>query len=149
MEFSLSFFFSQLKRSIGVFFRTIKAFFTRKLMGVTTALRRLTNFSRNATRRADISVGISYGDNLPAALKALEAMMQKNELILKDPAPQVLVANFAESSVTLTLRFWTSGDKYWDAYWMVKEQLKGAIEEAGLNIPFPQRVVTLINKAEK
>ena len=109
----------------------------------------VTNFSRNATRRADISVGISYGDNLPAALKALEAMMQKNELILKDPAPQVLVANFAESSVTLTLRFWTSGDKYWDAYWMVKEQLKGAIEEAGLNIPFPQRVVTLINKADK
>ena len=109
----------------------------------------VTNFSRNATRRADITVGIAYGDDLPAALKTLQTMMENNELILKDPAPQVLVAELADSSVQLTLRFWVSNDNYWDAYWMVKEQLKGTIEGGGFNIPFPQRVITFVNKEEK
>lgn len=109
----------------------------------------VTNYSRNANRRADITVGIAYGDNLPQALKALQSFLEKNELILKDPAPQVLVADLADSSVELTLRFWTSSEKYWDVYWMVKEELKGTIENAGLNIPFPQRVITFVNKEEK
>ncbi len=109
----------------------------------------VTNYSRNATRRADIGVRVAYGDDLPAVLKTLQAMLENNEIILKDPAPQVLVAELAESSVQLNLRFWVSNDKYWDAYWMVKEQLKGTIEGGGFNIPFPQRVITFVNKEDK
>ena len=71
--------------------------------------------------------------------------MDENELIVKSPAPAVLVDNLADSSVNLTLRFWTSTADYWKVYWTVKEQLKGTIENAGLNIPFPQRVITLVN----
>ena len=103
------------------------------------------NYSRNATRRVDITVGIAYGDSLPEALRTLQALMEKNALILKDPAPQVLVADLADSSVNLTLRFWTATGNYWTAYWQIKEELKGAIESAGLNIPFPQRVITFAN----
>ena len=75
-------------------------------------------------------------------------MMERHPLILKDPAPTVLVAELADSSVNLTLRFWTENDKYWDAYWDIQRNLKAEIEGAGLNIPFPQRVVTFANKAE-
>ena len=103
------------------------------------------NYSRNAQRRVDITVGISYGDSLPQGIKSLQALMAKNELILKDPAPQVLVADLADSSVNLTLRFWVPTGKYWDAYWEIKGQLKETIESAGLNIPFPQRVITFAN----
>ncbi|MBQ9337397.1 MAG: mechanosensitive ion channel family protein [Lentisphaeria bacterium] len=103
------------------------------------------NYSRNSTRRVDITVGISYGDSLPEGIRTLQALMEKNELILKDPAPQVLVADLADSSVNLTLRFWTASGNYWTAYWQIKEELKGALESAGLNIPFPQRVITFAN----
>ena len=103
------------------------------------------NYSRNATRRVDITVGISYGDSLPQGIKTLQALLDGNELILKDPAPQVLVADLADSSVNLTLRFWVANAKYWDAYWQVKGKLKETIESAGLNIPFPQRVITFAN----
>ena len=48
-------------------------------------------------------------------------------------------------TVNLTLRYWTSSDNYWPAYWTIKAKLKPVIEGAGLNIPFPQRVVTLVN----
>ena len=103
------------------------------------------NYSRNPTRRSDISVGIAYADSLPVAMKAMQEIMMQEELILKDPAPEVLVAELADSSVQLTLRYWTATENYWPVYWKIKAQLKPAIEGAGLNIPFPQRVVTFIN----
>ena len=103
------------------------------------------NFSRNPLRRADITVGIAYGDSLSCAVETLKKLMLDSDLIMKDPAPEVLVAELADSSVNLTLRFWTATENYWAAYWMIKAQLKTTIEAAGLNIPFPQRVVTFAN----
>ncbi len=52
----MNYFFTQIIRSIGVFFRTLKAFFSRKLMGIGAKFRRLTNFSRNATKVASSSL---------------------------------------------------------------------------------------------
>lgn len=105
----------------------------------------ITNYSKNETRRAVITVGISYSDSLPAAMTALREMMAKNELILQDPVPEVLVSDLADSSVNLTVRFWVKSEIYWDVYWQVKEVMKSTIEDAGLTIPFPQRVVTMVN----
>ncbi len=52
----MNYFFSQLARSIGIFFRTLRAFFVRKMMGITTAVRRILNFSRHATKVATSSI---------------------------------------------------------------------------------------------
>ncbi len=101
------------------------------------------NYSRNPRRRADISVGIAYGDDLSVALEVLDKLMKSNEKILTDPAPEVLVSELADNSVNLTLRFWVENTCYWEVYWQIKSQLKNVIENAGLNIPFPQRVITL------
>jgi len=107
------------------------------------------NYSRNPTRRSDITVGIAYADSLPVAVQAMMDIMTHEEMVLKDPAPEVLVSELADSSVQLTLRYWTATENYWPAYWSIKSQLKPAIEAAGLNIPFPQRVVTFVNASEK
>ena len=105
------------------------------------------NYSRNPFRRADITVGIAYGDSLPQALEVLNELLKNNELVAQDPAPQVLVAELADSSVNLTLRYWAKTADYWNAYWGIKKDLKTVIEKAGLNIPFPQRVVTMVQPA--
>lgn len=103
----------------------------------------ITNYSSNKMRRADITVSISYGDNLEEGIRVLKQLLDRNEQILKTPAPVIYVSDLKDSAVELTLRFWTDNDKYWDAYWNVKHALKGTIEGAGLTIPFPQRVVTM------
>ena len=103
------------------------------------------NYSRNPTRRSDITVGVAYSDSLPVALQAMQELLNAEPLVLKDPAPEVLVSELADSSVQLTLRYWTKTGDYWDAFWSVKSKLKPQIESAGLNIPFPQRVVTFVN----
>ena len=52
----MNYFFNQITRSVGVFFRTIRAFFVRRLVGITTRLRQMTNISRNATRAANATL---------------------------------------------------------------------------------------------
>lgn len=102
------------------------------------------NYSRNPLRRADITVGVAYGDSLAKAIEVLQTLMAQNEKILKEPAQQVLVSDLSDSSVKLTLRYWTKSGDYWEVFWAVKAQLKPAIEAAGLTIPFPQCVVTMV-----
>ena len=108
----------------------------------------VTNYSRNETRRAVLSVGVSYSDDIEKGVEVIKKMLQEHELVLKDPAYEVHVDTLADSSVNLTIRFWAKTETYWDAYWQVKAALKPALENAGLNIPFPQRVVTIVNKTE-
>lgn len=48
----LSHLMTQLLRSFGIFFRTIRAFVTRRLVGIWARVRRMTNISRQATRIA-------------------------------------------------------------------------------------------------
>ena len=108
----------------------------------------VTNYSRNETRRAVLSVGVSYSDDIEKGVEVIKQMLENNELVLKDPAYEVYVDDLADSSVNLTIRFWAKTETYWDAYWQVKAAVKPTIENAGLNIPFPQRVVTIVNKAE-
>lgn len=100
------------------------------------------NYSRNPLRRADISVGIAYEDSLQKGIQILHDMMKREKLICTDPAPEVLVSELADSSVNLTLRFWTATENYWEVYWRIKAGLKHTIESAGLNIPFPQRSIS-------
>jgi small conductance mechanosensitive channel len=103
------------------------------------------NYSRNPTRRTDITVGVAYSDSLQTALQTMQALLMAEPLVLKDPAPEVLVSELGDSAVQLTLRYWTKTGDYWDAFWSVKSKLKPQIESAGLNIPYPQRVITFVN----
>ena len=101
------------------------------------------NYTRNPLRRADIPFSIAYGDSLLQATEVMKKLLDEHPDIIKDPAPEVLIAEFAGNSVNLTLRFWVKNELYWKVYWEVKAQLKPTAEAAGLNIPLPQRVITL------
>ena len=103
------------------------------------------NYSRNDMRRAVISVGVSYSDDIEKGTAALLKMLAENELVLNDPISEVSVEDLADNSVNLTVRFWATTANYWKAYWQVKAAIKPTLENAGLNIPFPQRVITFAN----
>ena len=75
------------------------------------------NYSRNPTRRLDIKVGISYDDDVDAALDFLKNLIASDPRVLKDPEPMSFVANLGESSVDLTARGWTNTADFWAAFW--------------------------------
>lgn len=104
----------------------------------------ISNFSRNATRRIDLVVGIGYGDNIDKAQEVLMNLAVNDSRVLQDPAPQVLVQGLGENSVDLDLRIWTNGDDYWPTLFDLTKAAKTGIEGAGLSIPYPQRDIHVI-----
>ena len=103
----------------------------------------ITNYSRLPTRRMDLVIGISYGDNMNQAMTVLNDLLVNDDRILKDPAHQVMVKELADSSVNLNLRCWANRQDYWSLLFDLTQQAKERLDEHGISIPFPQRDVHL------
>ncbi len=99
------------------------------------------NYNSESTRRDKIDVGIGYGSNIKEAKDILLQICTEKSNILKEPAPEVYVGELADSSVNLTLRFWAKNEDFWNAHFYVIEETKHRFDAAGIEIPFPQRVV--------
>jgi len=105
----------------------------------------IVNFTRMATRRVDVAVGISYESDLKKAIQVAMNLMKKHSMVLKDPEPAVVTTELADSSVNLQLRAWTQTEDYWT----VKGDMTNGILEAfnreeGIEIPYPQLDVHLV-----
>ena len=101
----------------------------------------IVNYNAEPNRRENYIVGISYGSDIKLAKDILLEICAEDERILKDPAPEVYVNSLGDSSVDLTLRFMAPNEVFWPARFNVIEQSKIRFEAAGIEIPFPQRVV--------
>lgn len=106
----------------------------------------LTNVTALGKLRVDLTIGIAYDSDIKKAREVLMAVMEKDEKVLKDPAPLVAVSELADSSINLAVRPWATPGDYWDVYFGTLENCKVALDEAGITIPFPQRDVHMISK---
>ena len=98
----------------------------------------ITNFSTKAVRRVDHTVGIAYDEDIKKAKEVMYAVIEKSKHTLSDPEPLVAVKELADSSVNFTVRAWVNSADYWPAYFEIIEEIKCALDEAGITIPFPQ-----------
>ena len=101
----------------------------------------ITNYATEGTMRVDLSFGIGYGDSIAQAKKILYDLMEQHEKVLDYPSPFVGVIELGDSSVNLAVRPYTKPQDYWTVYFDLCEQGKNALDAAGIEIPFPQRVV--------
>jgi len=101
------------------------------------------NYTVNGTRRVDLVASISYNDDIKKAKRVIENVLAQDKRILAEPTPQVVVGEMAESSINFFVRPWTKVADYWDVYFDLTENLKTAIEEHGMTIPFPQQEILI------
>lgn len=103
------------------------------------------NYSAENLRRVDLIYSISYTDDMAKAKNVIMNVAECNELILKDPAPQVFVNSHEASSINLVAKIWCKGTDYWDVYYSMQEEVKLAFDANGLSIPFNQLDVHVKN----
>lgn len=103
----------------------------------------IVNYSREGRRRVDINLGIDYGSDIKQARAVLLAIAA-DARVLQDPAPVVWVTGLGDSAVNLSLRVWVSTADYWPVTFEFTELAKEQLTAAGIGIPFPQRVVHLV-----
>ncbi|WP_429885303.1 mechanosensitive ion channel family protein [Geoalkalibacter halelectricus] len=103
----------------------------------------ITNFSAKDTRRVDLVVGVSYGDDLNKVKAVLEDILSRDERILADPKPTIGVLQLGESSIDFAVRPWVNSSDYWPTLFDLNKTIKERFDAEGICIPFPQRDVHL------
>ncbi len=103
----------------------------------------ITNYTAKPTRRVDITIGVSYNDDLRLVREILTDILESHPLILKDPAASVLLMDLADSSVNFACRPWVDKENYWGVRDDLLVSIKTKLEEAGCSIPYPQQDLNL------
>jgi len=105
----------------------------------------ITNYSAKETRRVDMTVGVAYDADLSKVKNVLTDIISNESRIHADPAPQVAVAELADSSVNFVVRVWTDTADYWGVKFDITETIKNRFDEEGIGIPFPQRDIHIVS----
>lgn len=109
----------------------------------------ITNYTEISVRRFSFVIGISYDSNIKTAQKIILDTLAKNENVLKSPAPLVFVKNLAASSVDLSIIIWMNKNVYWDTVFKIQQVVKDALDEANIEIPFPQTDLHIVSDKTK
>ncbi len=101
----------------------------------------ITNYSANDTRRVDMTVGVSYDDDLDKVRSTLQELVNADDRILKDPECLIAVAELADSSVNFIVRPWVNRADYSSVKFGLTEAIKKRFDKEGISFPFPQQDV--------
>lgn len=104
------------------------------------------NMSTLSERRINISVSIAYDADIRTAKEVIQSVLEQDAAVLKDKEHFVFVDELADSGVNLKVRCWSRNEDYWETKWRLTENVKYALDEAGITIPFPQMDVHLEQK---
>ncbi len=106
----------------------------------------ITNYSANDTRRVEMTVGVSYDDDLDKVRNTLRDLVNADSRILKDPECLIAVAALADSSVNFTVRPWVATGDYSAVMIDLTEAIKKRFDKEGISFPFPQQDVHIFKR---
>ncbi|PRY75245.1 small conductance mechanosensitive channel [Yoonia maritima] len=101
----------------------------------------IVNYSTYATRRAEWTFGVGYGANLKNAEQVIRDTILADPRAKTDPAPFIQVNNLGDSSVDFLVRVWCDSGDFFQFQADMKRQVKEALDQAGIDIPFPTRTL--------
>ena len=104
---------------------------------------RLQNFARHTERKFIENIGIGYESNLKTTQSLLLRVLGETKDLINTPTPpEVYVMNFGDSAITLSCRCWLPADNWLGRTSDLRIAIKEALDKEGIDIPYPQRVVT-------
>jgi len=104
------------------------------------------NYVANAARRFEYTIGIRYSDDAEKAIEIIRNVIEEHPFALKHPQPVVFVENLGESSVDIVVKVWAPSTEWYSVKMDLLWKIKKALEENGIEIPFPQRVIWFANQ---
>lgn len=95
------------------------------------------NFTRNGVRRGDITLSIGSWNDIDGAQKTLLAIAHGDKRVRREPAPIAFVAGLGDTTVSLTMRYWTSAGDFFSTQIDLTKRAKQAFDSEGISIPVP------------
>lgn len=103
----------------------------------------LTNYTYQDKRAIDTVVGISYKDDIKTAKAVIREVATSIPTRIQNDEIKVFVSKLGDSSVDIGIRVYVDMDTYWDTYWKFLEDIKYALDDKGITIPYNQLQVTM------
>jgi small-conductance mechanosensitive channel len=103
-------------------------------------------------RRMEYDVGIGYGDNIDEAKRLILEAIGSLDIVLKEPTPEVLVVELAESTVNIRARWWIKPPRRADALDTqdrVLSAIKNKLTTNGIDLPFPTQQILFHDQTEE
>jgi small conductance mechanosensitive channel len=98
-------------------------------------------------RQVTLRLGVAYATDLDKALSIARATLRADPRVLEDPAPLVGVKELADSAIVVSVRPWVGVADYENAQGDLYRALLEAYRAGGVEMPFPQREVRLLDRA--
>ena len=101
----------------------------------------VTNLTHFPIRRLDMQIGVAYKENVSRVREILDKVADRNPICLDEPKPVFIFLGYGESALTLQFSVWTARENFLELRNTMHEQVKGAFDEEGIEIPFPHRTL--------
>jgi small-conductance mechanosensitive channel len=101
----------------------------------------ITNLVAHVARRFDYIVGIRYSDDADKAIEIIKSLLDGEPFILIEPEPSVFVDELGDNAVKIMVRPWAPVTERWSMKMKLLWKIKKTLEEQGIQIAFPQRVL--------
>lgn len=98
------------------------------------------NYSKARKRRLEIKVGISYQSDIKKTREVLLGIALSDERVDREPAPEVIIADFSPAAINMSLRLWTNNEDYWNVYHGAMERIREDFEKSGIELAVAQNV---------
>jgi small-conductance mechanosensitive channel len=92
-------------------------------------------------RRIDLQIGVAYKESMEQVREILFHVADRNPLALEEPAPVFIYRGYGDSALTFQFSIWTARENFLALRNSIQEQIKQALDEAGIEIPFPHRTL--------
>ena len=102
------------------------------------------NHAKHRIRRLDLEIGIGYDSDFAYVEAAMLSLMD-DERIHNEPAPVFHVVSYGDSAINVRVRLYVDYNDMFQLHWDLNRRLKPALDKAGIEIPFPQRVIHHVN----
>jgi small conductance mechanosensitive channel len=106
----------------------------------------INNVSDNETRQAEYKLNVAYDTNIEDARTAILAILAKDNLILEEPKPAVLVGALNDKGIELIVRAWIANPNFWSVYHDNYQKLIETMSTNNINLPLTTPVITLVNQ---
>lgn len=96
------------------------------------------NYTRLGTRRLDLFFNVGYQSDVQHVKDVLMGVVRRHDTVLPDPAPIVRMNECGDSAIKFVVRLWCKTGDYWPLFFDLLEEGKTALDQAGIQIPYPQ-----------
>lgn len=103
-------------------------------------------------RRLEYDIGIGYGDDIDRAKQLILEAMHEIQDVLKEPAPDAIVVDLAESTVNIRARWWIQPPRKADTLDLqdkVLTGIKNKLTANGIDLPFPTQQILFHDQTEE